>query len=75
MIVYDEDSFFGSGEYEVLTVSEVYSYLTEEEKLVFNKLCDISQKRRRKVEIKKNICSRGYSEARDITNSYKGNYN
>lgn len=74
MRVYDEDAFFGSGEYEVLTVSEVLEYLTEEEESLFNKLVDLAEKRRRKAETKSRVFSRGYSKAKEETNSYKGNF-
>lgn len=72
MRIYDEDAFFGSGEYEVLTVAEVLEYLTEEEKSIFNNLCDRANRRRRKAESKSKMFSRGYDRARENTNSYKG---
>lgn len=74
MRVYDEDAFFGSGEYEVLTVAEVLEYLTEEEKSIFNNLCDRAEKRRVKAESKSKMFSRGYYKAREETHSYKGKF-
>lgn len=70
MKVYDEDAFFGSGEYEVLTVPEVLEFLNKEESRQFLKLCDLSEKRRKQ----KSIFTRGYGEARTLTNNYKGKY-
>ena len=72
MRVYDEDAFFGSGEYEVLTVAEVLEYLTEKEKSIFNNLCDQAERRRHKAESKSKMFSRGYDKAREETHSYKG---
>lgn len=74
MRVYDEDAFFGSGEYEVRTVAEILEHLTEEEKSIFNNLCDRAEKRRRKAETRSKMFSRGYEEARGRTNSYNGHY-
>lgn len=74
MRVYDEDAFFGSGEYEVRTVAEVLEYLTEKEESMFSMLCDISERRRRRDELKSTSFSRGYDKARQETNSYRGNY-
>ena len=72
MRVYDEDAFFGSGEYEVRTVAEVREYLTEEEESIFNKIVDRAERRRHKAESKSKMFSRGYKEARKKTNSYRG---
>lgn len=79
MIVYDEDAFWGGGEYEVLTASEIVEYLTDEEREIFDSLCDRAEKRRQKAEYKKhreeikmNCLHRGYGYARLVTNSYRG---
>jgi len=63
--VYDEDAFFGSGEYEVRTVAEVLEYLTEEEKSIFNKIVDRAERRRTKSESKSKMFSRGYDKEPD----------
>lgn len=68
MIFYDEDAFFGSGEYEILTVSEVLEHLTKSEARTFEAFCRIAEKRRKRKE----LFSRGYAEARRITNDYEG---
>lgn len=72
MILYDEDAFWGSGEYEVLTVPEVAEFLTEEERLILDALCDKAEKRRHKAELKEECFHRGYSYARSVTNNYQG---
>lgn len=72
MILYDEDAFFGSGEYEVLTVSEVYEYLTPEEMEILDMLCDRAEKRRHKAELRSQCFHRGYAYARAVTNNYQG---
>lgn len=74
MILYDEDAFWGSGEYEVLTVSEVLEYLTDKEQSLFLKLCDKAEKRKSKADIRARMFHRGYDYARRVTNSYKGFY-
>lgn len=71
MIFYDEDAFFGSGEIDILTVFEVREFLTKNELKAFNSLVNKSLKRKHKAELKS---SRGYKEARKITNSYRGKY-
>lgn len=72
MIIYDEDAFFGSGEYEVVTVNEIEEYLTEEERHIFEKLCAKSNKRRHCADKKERMFSVGYEKARNLTNNYKG---
>lgn len=68
MIFYDEDAFFGSGEYDILTVSEVLENLNKEESRVFLRLCRVAEKRKTRKELFK----RGYKEARTMTNNYEG---
>ena len=72
MILYDEDAFWGSGEYEVLAVSEVIEYLTDEERELFDSLCLKAEKRRHKAELKEECFHRGYDYARRVTNEYQG---
>ena len=72
MILYDEDAFWGSGEYEVLTVPEVIEYLTDEERSILESLCIKADKRRRKAELRAECFHRGYSYARRVTNNYQG---
>ena len=72
MKFYDEDAFWGDGEEEILTVSEVIEYLTVKELSLFTALCDRAEKRKLKADLKARMFHRGYDYARDVTNSYKG---
>ena len=74
MKFYDEDAFWGDGEEEILTVSEVIEYLTVKELSLFTALCDKAEKRKLKADLKARMFHRGYDYARDVTNSYKGFY-
>lgn len=72
MKFYDEDAFWGDGEEDILTVSEVLEYLTVKEQSLLLRLCNKAEKRKLKADLKQNCFHRGYDYAREVTNSYNG---